>query len=69
MISKQCFQWDDKFGDCYDCGRPAAYYLVGPEYRGDDGPLQEYRLRCAACAAQAAWQGESIYWLFEKEAA
>lgn len=57
------FEWDDRFGPCYDCGRPAAY-VVGHEF---DGTTPEARLRCSVDAAMAAYEGENIVWLFADE--
>lgn len=49
------FQWDDRLGDCYDCGRPAAFFLT---YKGDT-PTPE-TIRCSLCAANDAALGETI---------
>jgi len=43
------FQWDDMFGECYECGRPAAYRLIGWSE-----PL------CSVCTAQQVYLGEVI---------
>lgn len=58
MIVKVEFEWDDRFGPCYDCGRPAAYEIDEPKLS------REARLRCSTCAATAAAEGERIVWLF-----
>jgi hypothetical protein len=47
------FQWRRNYGDCYDCGLPAAY------------ATERLRL-CCVCAAQAAAGGEKITRLDEK---
>lgn len=44
------FHWSRHHGDCYDCGRPAAFTSVQV-----DGPKH-----CAVCAANAAAAGEEI---------
>lgn len=43
------FQWQDTGVECYDCGLPAVYELVG----------QAVEL-CSVCAAQHAADGETI---------
>lgn len=53
------FQWSEEWGECYDCGLPAAF-MVGP-----DTAFTAEGLRCAVCAAQAACEGETIRWLGE----
>lgn len=49
------FQWDDRLGDCYECGRPAAFFAT---YKGDI-PTPE-TIRCSLCAANNAADGENI---------
>lgn len=48
------FDWSPEYGDCYDCGLPAAY-------KTDDPPAH---ILCSVCAAAAAAEGERITWLF-----
>lgn len=48
------FHWSRKFGDCYGCGRPAAFYL------GGYGGPQEHNRYCAVCAANHAVDGERV---------
>lgn len=50
------FDWSTKHGQCYDCGLPAGFQLVG-----DAGSTGK---RCAVCAANAAADGEQITRLF-----
>ena len=47
------FYWSDAFGECYDCGRPAAF--VSSEHNSD--PENK---RCAICAANDASGGATI---------
>jgi hypothetical protein len=47
------FYWSDAFGECYDCGRPAAF--VSSEHNSD--PENK---RCAVCAANDASGGATI---------
>lgn len=51
--------WDDRYGECYDCGWPAAFYL--PDAYGVDGePPKEYNKRCAVCAANDACNDSTV---------
>lgn len=54
MLVTVIFQWVDQYGPCYECGRPAAFF-VGK----DDGPRPQTK-RCAVCAANAAADGEFV---------
>lgn len=56
------FFWSRNHGDCYECGRPAAFKLLG--YSGTD---ESSWLRCAVCAANAAAEGETIARIEELE--
>lgn len=56
------FKWDDRLGDCYDCGRPAAFFLT---YKGDT-PTPE-TIRCSLCAANDAAHGEAIAFIEETD--
>ena len=47
------FHWSRKYGDCQDCGLPAA--LLTPE----DGA----RRYCSVCAAYHAAAGQKIEWI------
>lgn len=49
------FEWSNEHGECYECGRPAAF-LVGDRRESFDTA----DLRCAVCAANAAVDGETI---------
>lgn len=61
-LQKVTFQWDDRFGSCYDCGVPAVYAL-----KEVYGPA---KLRCSVCAAQAAIvDGEELIYLPNEEEA
>lgn len=59
------FNWSDEKGNCYDCGLPAAYCLVGHSAYETEDKIPW--LRCCICAAQAAAEGESILYLFKDE--
>lgn len=64
MIREVTHEWDDGWGDCEECGDPAAFF-VPDAYRREDGsnadkPLGDEHLRCAVCAAQAACDGERV---------
>jgi hypothetical protein len=48
------FDWDDVFGECYDCGLPAAY---AARQHG-------LTMLCSVCAAGWAANGEQIEYLF-----
>ena len=52
------FEWSDRFGECYECGLPAAY-------ESSEHDAQPESLRCSVCAAQDAARGASIRWLGE----
>ena len=56
MIVDVVFHWDDRMGECYDCGRPSAW-----EGR-DEG--ERY---CGVCAAHHLAGGEPLRWLFEED--
>lgn len=58
------FHWDDRFGPCYDCGRPAAY--EAPDIYGKDKPVSQANRFCGVCAAIHAADGERIIWLFRE---
>jgi len=47
------FAWSEKYGQCYDCGLPAAY-CIGDDYE------DEAHLRCSICAAELAAGGDMI---------
>jgi len=55
------FDWSDEFGECYECGRPAAYDVEEPRL------TDAARKRCSVCAALAASEGTPIRWLFAGE--
>ena len=48
------FDWDDRHGECHDCGLPAAYLLLN-----GFGPGEHVRT-CCVCAADYAADGCSI---------
>lgn len=60
------FRWTRDYGDCYDCGLPAAFFLPRAyinEERTPGAPDQrptETNKRCAVCAANDAANGETI---------
>lgn len=47
------FQWSRNYGDCYDCGLPAAFAI--------NNSMEKHNKRCCVCAANAAVDGEKIY--------
>ena len=49
------FLWSRNHGDCYDCGRPAAFRATEAYGRQIEGPIL-----CAVCAANYAADGELI---------
>lgn len=51
------FQWDERYGDCYECGRPAGFFAT---YNGSSLAPRPETLRCAYCAANEAADGETI---------
>lgn len=51
------FQWYNHNGQCYDCGLPAAFKLVG--HAAYSKNLDSWK-RCCVCAANAAADGEFI---------
>ena len=57
------FDWSDEYGECYECGRPAAYAL-DYNFANDRGAAA---LRCSVCAALAASEGARITWLFAED--
>lgn len=59
------FQWSDEYGECYECGLPAAY--VVPDAYGPNQPLSEYHKRCCRCAALDAADGLRVVRLFEDD--
>lgn len=56
------FQWSREYGECWDCGLPAAYAAGSPPERDS---IPERRL-CCVCAAEAAAGGETIDRLDER---
>lgn len=59
------FEWDPRFGECYDCGAPAAYIRGLVPVNPTSVPE---KLLCSVCAAIAASEGgETITWLFAEE--
>ena len=62
------FHWSRNHGDCYDCGRPAAFWC--PEMYGtvESEPRVENKF-CAVCAANHAADGESVRWIADPYAA
>lgn len=52
------FHWSRKHGDCYDCGRPAAFLV--PDAYGIGRPIEDHHKRCAVCAANDAVDGERV---------
>jgi hypothetical protein len=48
-----CFRWSTEHGRCAECGRPAAFRVLGLADR-------EQAKRCAVCAANAAVDGERV---------
>lgn len=54
-------QWSEEYGECYDCGLPAAYAV---ELYPSSPPEDRNENLCSVCAAHHAWQGERIVnWL------
>lgn len=54
------FQWNTDHGECYECGRPAAFMVVDAAAPRQYDPSYPYNLRCALCAANNAADGETI---------
>jgi hypothetical protein len=59
------FKWSDKYGDCEDCGAPAAY--VSDRYGAPDPVAKDGRL-CPVCAAEDAANGHAVVRLDDDEA-
>ena len=53
------FHWTREWGDCYECGLPAAFFLPDAYGVEDEAPSR-HNLRCAVCAANAAAEGERV---------
>lgn len=50
------FRWSTEHGECYDCGRPAAFYNWDLVSRG----FCDTAILCAVCAANVAADGGTI---------
>jgi hypothetical protein len=48
------FHWDDAFGFCYECGRPA-------HFESDENSDRPFSLRCGVCAANDAAGGAKVW--------
>lgn len=59
MIRKVVFYWDDKHGNCDDCGNPVAYVVKNQNFKGEEITFQY----CSRCAALHASEGEKIIFL------
>lgn len=53
------FNWSNKWGECYECGLPAAFYITDAP-RSSSTKITDEKKRCAVCAANAAAVGEEI---------
>lgn len=54
--------WSPKYGECYECGHPAAYRAT--DAYGQPNDERPETLRCSVCAAQGAADGERLVYLF-----
>lgn len=56
------FKWSTEYGECYECGLPAAFYTTDAYDRPDEPPkpLGDEHKRCAVCAANDASTGLTI---------
>jgi len=55
------FHWSREHGDCYDCGRPAAFRAVDCYGRA------RHEILCSVCAANWAADGQIIERIDQEE--
>lgn len=60
MLRKVTFVWDDTYGNCYDCGRPAAFLSDSYNNWMFGINILPHERRCAVCAANDACDGVEI---------
>ncbi len=63
MLIDVTFKWDDCYGQCHDCGLPAAYDVT------EFGSIHPAAKLCCLCAAQWAATDQSVRleWLFAED--
>jgi len=62
MLIDVNFKWSDEHGRCQDCGRPAAYKVLGMYQRADrPGSENTFEKMCAVCAAYNVWESGNSY--------
>lgn len=54
MIRTITFKWDDRLGECEDCGLPVAFEVVDAYGHGRNKAV------CSVCAANDASEGNMI---------